>query len=157
MVCNLTIGKKKFSVVEVQVKALLEQLSGMQAEALSEADADINAFTGVMQAYQMPVETDEQKSVKKTALEKATRNAAEPPFRLMSLAAYALPIANQLEKIGNPNVLSDVLVGRHLLVAGYKSSRENVEVNLNSLSPIDPFVIEMRERMRALNSSSSDA
>jgi len=156
MVCNLTIGKKKFAAVEDEVKNILDQLSSMQSAALYEAEADMHAFTGVMTAYQMPAETAEQKSAKKATLEKATRNAAEPPFRLMSLAARALPIANQLEKIGNPNVLSDVLVGRHLLVAGYRSSRENVEVNLKSLSPEDPFVSEMRAKMKALIASNSD-
>ena len=153
MVCNLTIGKKTFSAVEDQAKGILEQLSAMRSEALSEAEKDMNAFTVVMKAYQMPAETDEQKSSKKAALAKATRNAAEPPFRLMVLAAQALPLADQLEKIGNPNVLSDVLVGRHLLIAGYKSSKENVEVNLNNLSPEDSFVSEMKTKMNALIAS----
>ena len=151
MVCNLTIGKKKFSTVETQAKDILEQLSVMRAEALSGAEADMNAFTAVMKAYQMPAKTDEQKSTRKAALEKATRHAAEPPFRLMTLASGALPLADQLEKIGNPNVLSDVFVGRHLLIAGYKSSKENVAVNLNSLPPEDSFVSEMRARMNDLS------
>ena len=150
MVCNLTIGKKKFSAVEDQAKDILEQLSTMRATALSEAAADMSAFTVVMQAWRMPAETDAQQSIRKAALATATRNAAEPPFRLMALAARALPLADQLEKIGNPNVLSDVLVGRHLLIAGYKSSQENVEVNLNNLSPEDSFVSEVRTKMNDL-------
>ena len=150
MVCNLTIGKKAFSAVEDQAKDILEQVSTMLAAALSEAETDMNAFTVVMKAWQMPAETDAQKSTRKATLAKATRNAAEPPFRLMALAARALPLADQLEKIGNPNVLSDVFVGRHLLMAGYKSSKENVEVNLNNLSPEDAFVSEMRAKMNAL-------
>ncbi len=150
MVCNLTIGKKKFSSVEDKAKDILEQLTTMRALALSQAETDMNAFTLVMKAYQMPAETDEQKSTRKATLANATRNAAEPPFRLMALAAQALPLADQLEKIGNPNVLSDVFVGRHLLIAGYKSSKENVEVNLNNLSPDDSFVCEMRTKMDAL-------
>ena len=153
MVCNLTIGKKAFSAVEDQAKDILGQLSTMRAAALSGAEADMNAFTVVMQAWQMPAETDEQKSTRKATLAKATRNAAEPPFRLMALAAQALPLADQLEKIGNPNVLSDVFVGRHLLIAGYKSSKENVEVNLNNLSPEDSFVCEMRSKMNDLVAS----
>jgi formiminotetrahydrofolate cyclodeaminase len=155
MVCNLTIGKKAFSAVEDQAKDILEQLSTLRAEALSEAEADMNAFTVVMQAWQMPAEIDEQKSTRKVTLAKATRNAAKPPFRLMALAARALPLADQLEIMGNPNVLSDVLVGRHLLMAGYKSSMENVEVNLNNLSTEDPFVSEMRTKMNALIASFS--
>ena len=150
MVCNLTIGKKKFSAVEDQARDILEQLTTMRAEALSEAEADMGAFTVVMKAFQMPAENDEQKLTKKATLAKATRNAAEPPFRLMALAALALPLADQLEKIGNPNLLSDVFVGRHLLIAGYKSSKENVEVNLNNLSPEDSFASEMRTKMNAL-------
>ena len=153
MVCNLTIGKKKFSAVEAQAKDILEQVSTMRTEAFSEAEADMNAFNVVMKAWQMPAETDEQKSTRNATLAKATRNAAEPPYRLMALAARALPLADQLEKIGNPNVLSDVFVGRHLLIAGYKSSRENVEVNLNNLSPEDSFVSEMRTKMNALVAS----
>jgi len=150
MVCNLTIGKKAFSAVEDQAKDILEQVSTMLAAALSEAETDMNAFTVVMKAWQMPAESDEQKVTRKATLAKATRNAAEPPFRLMALAARALPLADQLEKIGNPNVLSDVFVGRHLLIAGYKSSQVNVEVNLNNLSPEDPFVSEMRAKMNTL-------
>ena len=153
MVCNLTIGKKTFSAVEGQAKDILEQLSSMRVAALSGAEADMNAFTVVMKAWQMPAETDEQKSSRKATLAEATRDAAEPPFRLMALAAQALPLADQLEKIGNPNVLSDVFVGRHLLMAGYKSSKENVEVNLNNLSPEDSFVSEIRAKMNNLVTS----
>jgi formiminotetrahydrofolate cyclodeaminase len=153
MVCNLTIGKKKFSTVESQAKDIHERVSSMRADALFEAGADMDAFGTVMIAYRMPTETDEQKTTRKTALAKATREAAEPPFRLMALASQALPLADQLEKIGNPGVLSDVLVGRHLLIAGYKSSKENVEVNLNNLSPDDPFINEMRIKMDALIAS----
>ena len=61
MVCNLTIGKKKFSAVEGQAKDILDQVSTMRSEALSGAEADMNAFTVVMQAWRMPAETDEQK------------------------------------------------------------------------------------------------
>ena len=151
MVCNLTIGKKKFIEIEGQVKEILEQVSAMRVQALSEAEADMEAFNAVMAAYKLPTETGEQKAAKQVALTKTTQEAAEPPYRLMTLAAEAMPLADQLEKIGNPNVVSDVYVGRHLLIAGYKSSQENVEINLNSLSADDPFVRDMRVRMDALS------
>ena len=98
MVCNLTIGKKTFITVEDQAKDILEQVSTMRSEALSEAETDMSAFTVVMKAYQIPADTDEQKSTKEVALAKATRNAAVPPFRLMALVARALPLADQLER-----------------------------------------------------------
>jgi methenyltetrahydrofolate cyclohydrolase len=150
MVCNLTIGKKKFKSVESQAIRILERVSAMSQEALSEAESDVNAFRDVMKAYRMPADTEEQRSAKQAAVEKATRGAAEPPFRLMRLAAAALPLADELEKIANLNVLSDVHIARHLLKAGYKSSQENVEVNLEGLSSSDPFIKEMRNKIGAL-------
>ena len=134
MVCNLTIGKKKFSRAEDQLKGILEQLSHMRA-------------------HRMPAETREQQSTKMAALTKAIREAAEPPFRLMVLATKAMPFSDQLEKIGNPNVRSDVLVGRHLLVAGFNASKENVEVNLNSLPSGDPVVRDMTAKVERLTAS----
>jgi hypothetical protein len=40
-----------------------------------------------------------------------------------------------------------------LLIAGYKSSKENVEVNLNNLSPGDSFVGDMKAKMDGLAAS----
>jgi formiminotetrahydrofolate cyclodeaminase len=157
MVCNLTIGKEKFSRAEDQLKGILEQVSQMRAEALSEAKADMDAFNIVMMTYRMPAETREQQSTKMAALTKAIREAAEPPFRLMVLATKAMPFSDQLEKLGNPNVRSDVLVGRHLLVAGFNASKENVEVNLNSLPSGDPFVRDMTAQVERLTASFSSA
>jgi formiminotetrahydrofolate cyclodeaminase len=149
MVCNLTIGKKKFAEVEGEAKEILEQVSRLRGAALTEAEADMAAFNAVMGAYQMPATNDAEKAAKRESLARATRAAAEPPYRLMELCTRALPLADRLEQIGNPNVLSDVLVGRHLLLAGLASSRVNVEVNLNSLAPEDVFVAEMKARMDA--------
>ena len=52
--------------------------------------------------------------------------------------------------VGNPNVLSDVLVARILLLAGLQASRENVEVNLRSLPPEDDCVAALRTGMNSI-------
>jgi formiminotetrahydrofolate cyclodeaminase len=150
MVCNLTIGKKRFAAVEAETIQIRTEVTAMMADALSLAEADMSAFGGVMEAYRLPAESDAQRAARQDALTRATRAAAEPPFRLMQVVAEALPLANRLERIGNPNVLSDVLVGRHLLHAGMKASRENVEVNLANLAADDAFVGDLRARMAAL-------
>ena len=151
MVCNLTIGKKRFADVEQRIQEILQQITEMRTKALTEAEADIEAFNGVMAAYKLTAETDEQKAVKKEQIAAATREAAQPPFRMMSLCVEAMPLADELEKIGNPNVVSDVYVGRHLLIAGYHSSKENVVINLNGLANDDPFATDMRAKMAELD------
>lgn len=150
MVCNLTIGKKKFAAVESEAQDLLGRVTTLRTEAMALAEADMATFRDVMEAYRLPTETAAQADAKRDALASATRAAAEPPYRLMRLAVDALPLADRLEQIGNPNVISDVRVGRHLLLAGIQASRENVEINLGSLSPADDFVGTMRARMNAI-------
>jgi formiminotetrahydrofolate cyclodeaminase len=151
MVCHLTIGKKRFSSVQGEVSGILERVTEMRAMAMSEAEADIHAFEAVMGSYRLPSGSPSLDLAKNAAVARATREAAEPPFRLMVLVVEALPIADRLAQIGNPNVLSDVLVSRHLLVAGYASSLENVDVNLGNLSADDPFTSNMKARMKVLH------
>ena len=154
MVCNLTLGKKKFAAVETEVRGILEQATALRAESLVLAEADMAAFAGVMRAYRLPAETEAEKAEKQATQNEATRQAAQPPWQLMQLAARALPLADRLERIGNPNVKSDVLVGRHLLLAGLAASRENVEVNLLGLPVDDPFAAQLRSRMAGLLATS---
>lgn len=151
MVCNLTIGREKFSSVHKEVSELLMRATELQMLAMSEAEADILAFEAVMAAYRLPMGSPSLASEKSAATLKATQAAAEPQFRLMALAVEALPIAERLGQIGNPSVFSDVRVGRQLLVAGYASSMANVEVNLDNLPADDPFILNMRARIGALH------
>jgi len=157
MVCNLTLGKQKFASVEDEARTILDRVSAMRSEAMALAAADMAAFRGVMDAYRLPAGSETQAVAKREALTNAMRSAAEPPCRLMELAAHALPLADRLEHIGNPNVVSDVIVGRLLLVAGIDTARENVEVNLRNLPPADAFVAAIRARMDAIKPSRDKA
>jgi len=147
MVCNLTIGKKRFEQNEQRVKAILGDVTDMRAQALRQAEEDMEAFDEVMQAYRLPCATQDQQSARRQAIDRSLRNAARPPFRLMELAAQAIPLADQLKTIGNPNLASDVLIGRLLLVCGIDASKANVEVNLKTLPPEDPFVSDLNSKI----------
>jgi len=146
MVCNLTIGKKRLEENEQRVKAILGHVTDMRAQALRLAEADMAAFDEVMHAYRLPRATKDQQSARHEAIDRSLRDAAKPPFRLMKLAAQAIPLADQLKTIGNPNLSSDVLIGRLLLICGIDASRGNVEVNLKALPPEDPFVSDLRTK-----------
>jgi len=147
MVCNLTIGKKRFEKSEQKVKAILGDVTDMRAEALRQGEADMEAFDEVMHAYRLPCATEDQQFARQEAIDRSLRKAAKPPFRLMKLAALAISLADQLKAIGNPNLASDVLIGRLLLVSGIDASKANVEVNLKTLPPKDPFVSDLNSKI----------
>jgi formiminotetrahydrofolate cyclodeaminase len=130
MVCNLTIGKKKFASVEDEVRAIQEQCDTARRQMLDLGDRDMEVFDEVMQAYRLPKATPEESALRNEAIQKALKVCSEAPYGLFRLCQSMLPHADRLEKIGNPSVLSDVIVGRYLLTAALMSAMANVEVNL---------------------------
>lgn len=133
MVCNLTVGKKKFASVEREVHSILEQCESARRQMLSLADRDMEVFGTIMQVYRMPKSTPEEAEARRAAIQSALKASSEVPFELFKRCIAMLPLADRLEQIGNPNVLSDVFVGRYLLVAGLQSAKANVEVNLDGI------------------------
>jgi len=62
MVCNLTIGKKKYVEVEEELKQILGQSEALRTELTGMIADDVEAFDAVMGAYGLPKVTDEEKA-----------------------------------------------------------------------------------------------
>ena len=54
MVCNLTIGKKKYAEVEAEMKDVLAKAEALAARLTGMIEDDVQAFDAVMGAYGMP-------------------------------------------------------------------------------------------------------
>jgi len=134
MVCNLTLGKKRFADVEDEVQSILETCETARRQMLVLGDRDMEVFGTIMEVYRMPKTTPEETEARSAAIQAALKASSEVPFELFKRCQALLPLADRLEQIGNPNVLSDVIVGRHLLIAGMLSARANVEVNLDGIN-----------------------
>jgi len=65
MVCNLTIGKKKYLEFEPDAKELLIKLEKLKNEFLELSIKDNLSFDMVMNAYKLPKDTDVQKTLRK--------------------------------------------------------------------------------------------
>src|SRR5688572_16114784 len=64
MVCNLTIGKKKYADVEADMMAVLEKSESLRKQLTGMIEDDVSAFGTVMGAYGMPKETDAEKAAR---------------------------------------------------------------------------------------------
>jgi len=149
MVCNLTIGKKKFADVEDDVRSILEQCEMARRQMLVLGDRDMEVFGAIMEVYRLPKTTPEEIDARRAAIQAALKASSEVPFELFNRCEALLTLADRLEKIGNPTVLSDVIVGRHLLIAGMLGAKANVEVNLDSIDDVE-FCEEKRKVMMAV-------
>ena len=156
MVCDLTIGKDKWSEGwPVAEKAMLLAVKIM-TRAGELADEDSDAFDMVMDSFRLPKDTDEEKSFRREAIREATLVATEKPFETAKLALDLLEVLPDLAAKGNGNAVSDIGVAGLLASAACKGALFNVDINLPGLPEdmareIRANVPEIKENARVLS------
>ena len=110
MVCNLTIGKKKYADVEDEMQELLENASIEEKELLHLVDLDAEAFEDVIEAFKLPKTNDEEKAVRREAIQRALIKATEVPLRTMEHSIEVMRMARKKTTTGKVNKKSSVLI-----------------------------------------------
>jgi formiminotetrahydrofolate cyclodeaminase len=133
MVCHLTVGKKDYEAVEGDMKTVLEQAERLRERLTELVRADMEAFDGVMGAYGLPKETEEQKRARSQAIQEALKRATDVPLACARACAEVVTLSQTVAEKGNRNVVSDAGVA---VVAGYAALRSaalNVYVNVGAI------------------------
>lgn len=77
MVANLTYGKKSFEsldeAIKDEVKKDYDKMDALIEELKKMVDEDAKSFDGVLDAYKLPKETEEEKAFRKQKSKKAIR------------------------------------------------------------------------------------
>lgn len=149
MVASLTVGKKGYENKEEEMIALKEKAAFLQQSLLLAIDEDASSFNDYMSALKLPKETEEQKSVRKAALQQGLKEAAMVPMRTAELAAEIFPLAAFVVEHGNKNALSDGLVSAMTARTAILSALLNVKINLASIKD-EAFVQTMTAKCQAL-------
>jgi formiminotetrahydrofolate cyclodeaminase len=125
MVCNLTIGKKKYGDVETEFKDILNETELLKKELLELSKRDVVAFNEVMAVYKISDEDD-----KKKKLQDAYKNATDVPFQTAKKCLRVMELAEISATKGNQNTITDAGVGALLAYSGFQGAILNVKVNL---------------------------
>jgi len=134
MVCNLTIGKKKYAEVQDEMKAVLEQTELLRKELTQLIDKDTEAFNSVMAAFGLPKGTEQEQAGRSAAIQEATKAATLVPLSVMRTCEKALLHARTVAQKGNRNSASDAGVAALMLQAGCAGAALNVRINLGGLN-----------------------
>ena len=154
MVCNLTIGKKKYAEVEEDLKRVLDQSEQLRAQFTELIDRDTQAFGKVMEAFALPKDTEPQKALRAAAIRGATKEATLVPLEVMKHCIDALALAQIVASKGNSNSASDAGVSALMLHASLEGAALNVRINLSGLD--DPeFVGWKEDEVQSLRSTSA--
>lgn len=133
MVGRLTVGKPGFEDVDDRMRALIEEADAARLAFLDLADRDAHAFDGVMAAFRLPKETDEEKAARSAAIQAGYEHAATVPLEIARSAVDLMRLAEDATSMGNAQAASDgVSAAAHLYCAAI-CAIANVEINAASL------------------------
>ena len=139
MVANLSSHKRgwdkrweEFSDWAVKGQQYKDQL-------LALVDEDTNAFNMIIDAFRMPKSTDAEQAARQTAIDAATKNAIEVPFRVMQLSLESMSVMKQMAESGNPASASDSGVGALCARTAVRGAYLNVKINTADLD--DPAYV----------------
>ena len=107
MTANLTISKDKYRNVREEMDHLAAEARDLAGRCLGLAQADPDAYEGVMAAYRLPRETEEEKEARREAVRAAFKAAADVPFETLRTSERILKLAHAALKQGNINCLTD--------------------------------------------------
>ncbi len=156
MVCNLTVGKKKYADFEDELKYILSQSEELRKLITSHIEQDADAFNDVMGAYRMPKNNEEEKMLRNEALQHALQKATFVPLRVMQDCSKVLNYAKRSAEIGSKNAVSDSGVAALMSKSAILSAKLNVDINLASIedqsfiSRISDIVTNIMEEIEGL-------
>ena len=151
MVCDLTLGKKKYADVEEEIQAIRQQAEKIRARLQNLLDGDVAAYGDLSAAYKLPRETEEDKAKRSEAVQAATIVATRVPLEIAEAAAQTVALADPAAVKGNMWAVSDAGIAALLGEVAVHSALMNVKINLGSLKD-EAFAAEVRERMDKVTS-----
>jgi glutamate formiminotransferase/formiminotetrahydrofolate cyclodeaminase len=129
MVANLSSHKKGWDDRWEEFSDWAEKGEQLKNELLGYVDADTRAFHLVMNAMGLPKATDEEKAIRRQAIQDATKMAIDVPFNVMKTAFASMDLIKAMVETGNPNSVSDAGVGAICVRGAVMGAFLNVKIN----------------------------
>lgn len=133
MVLSLSIDNKKFADDIERLTRWKKQANDLAGQCLFGMDKDAEAYKIVNAAYKLPRESEEEKSYRKSEIQKSLVIGATPPIELMELALSCLKLTEQLIDNTTKMAVSDLGVAAVNLNGAIKGAWLNVLININSI------------------------
>jgi glutamate formiminotransferase/formiminotetrahydrofolate cyclodeaminase len=131
MVANLSAHKAGWDDKWEFYSKWAEKGQAYKNELLFLVDEDTNAFNKIIDGFRMPKSNDDEKVVRRQAIEDATKYATDIPFRVMETAYNSMEVMMAMAKEGLQNSLSDSGVGalcaRTAVIGAYFNVRINAK------------------------------
>lgn len=152
MVASLTIGKKNYSEIEEDMKKVKEDAVILQEDLISDITRDSEAFNRFMEALKMPKNTDEEKTERREAIQKASKHASEVPLNVAEKSLKIMDLAKIVVEKGNKNAITDGAVSAMLARTAGLGALYNVKINLPSIKDED-YVSKIKTKVAEIENA----
>lgn len=129
MVCNLTLGKKKYAHVQDDIEKIIEKAQIIINRIKNLIEEDMKVFLPLSRAYSMPCDTNEEKEAKRQCIQEALVEAVIVPLKIARCCAEAIGLHEELVIKGTKIMASDVGVGALFCKAALQGSKLNILIN----------------------------
>jgi glutamate formiminotransferase/formiminotetrahydrofolate cyclodeaminase len=137
MVANLSSHKRGWDGKWKEFSDWAEKGKSIQNTLLNLVDEDTAAFNSILGAFALPKNSEEEKKMRNSAIQEATKNAILVPFKVMETAFQGFSLIKEMAEKGNPDSISDAGVGAMALRSCIKGAFLNVKINAAGLQDKD--------------------
>ena len=134
---HLSINKKAFQQLDKETQDRFvnsfDVLNDVKEKLTILIDEDSKSYNMVVQAYRLPKETIEEKTVRTHAIQEATKLAIKTPYDVILQSVSGLNALEHMIPYGNKNVVSDIAMAIHLFPTVIDCSIINMRINMSSL------------------------
>ena len=155
MVARVTIGKKKYAEVEVEMVTTADQAEELRKRLQASVIEDSAAFDGVMAAYKLPKNTEEEKLHRSDAIQQATLKAALVPMKVAEYAVEVLQLTQIVAEKGNSNAITDAGTAAALARSALSGAGMNIQINLSGLED-DSKVSRLTSKLDRIQGQASE-
>lgn len=135
MVCNFTIGNKKYKDIEDAVSGYFLVIKKIREDFLVLVDEDTEVYSSICAAFK----TKDEKII-----DKALKDGYHVSLKMCEMAKSGMKVSSGLAEKSNVNLITDVGCGSELLKASFNSGVFNAEINLKGIK--DALFVE-KERL----------
>ena len=149
MVANLSSHKRGWDDRWKEFSVWAEKGKEIQNRLLDLVDEDTEAFNKILEAFGLAKKSDEEKSIRAIAIQRATKTATMIPFRVMETAFSGFGLIREMVEKGNPNSITDAGVGALALRSSILGACLNVKINSMALDDKE-FVTDIVKRAKSI-------
>jgi methenyltetrahydrofolate cyclohydrolase len=149
MVCNLTLGKKKYADVSEDIERIIIKANNTKDKMLELIIKDAELFAPLAEAYGLKKDTPEQVEFREKTMEAALKGACKAPLEMIYLSSECILLLEELSKKGSRIAISDVGVAAVMLSACVSGACLNIYINTGLMKDRD-YAQKLNTEVKAL-------